>query len=92
MPAIGIVLMWAGYSVFYYGYNSLTGGNDSFLSLIWPGDYKPTARDSGSTAGGGAGGKGPLGPSKNPFSPRNVPCYVWGYLFTGRKCPGVLGG
>lgn len=50
MPALGIALAWLGYSVFYYGYNLITGGNDSFVSLIWPGRYTPTPRDSGSTS------------------------------------------
>lgn len=46
--AIGIVLLWGGYSLAYYGFNRITGGNDSFRSLIWPGDYTPTTRDDGS--------------------------------------------
>jgi hypothetical protein len=46
--AIGIALLWAGYCVGYYGWNRITGGNDSFRSLVWPGDYKPTTRDDGS--------------------------------------------
>jgi len=46
--AIGIVLLWGGYCVAYYGWNRITGGNDSFRSLVWPGDYKPTTRDDGS--------------------------------------------
>jgi hypothetical protein len=36
-----------GYSAAFYGYNRITGGNNSFKSLIWPGAYKPTADDSG---------------------------------------------
>lgn len=53
MGAIGIVLTWFGYSVFYYGLNVVTGGNDSFLSLVWPGRYTPTPRDQ---PGGGSSG------------------------------------
>lgn len=44
---IGIALALAGYALFYYGYNRITGGNDSFKSLVWPGAYSPTTRDSG---------------------------------------------
>ena len=46
--AIGIVLGWAGYAIFYYGLNRITGGNDTFHSLVWPGAYTPTTRDDGS--------------------------------------------
>lgn len=47
MAGIGIILAWFGYSVFYYGLNTVTGGNDGFVSLIWPGRYTPTPRDAG---------------------------------------------
>lgn len=43
-----MTLLWFGYAVGYYGYNRITGGNDSFISLIWPGRYTPTTRDDGS--------------------------------------------
>lgn len=46
--AIGILVLWGGYSVAYYGWNRITGGNDSFKSLVWPGAYTPTTRDNGS--------------------------------------------
>jgi hypothetical protein len=41
-----MVLVWLGYSAFYYGYNRITGGNDTFVSLIYPGRYSPTPRDT----------------------------------------------
>lgn len=44
---VGLALTWAGYCVAYYGWNRITGGNDTFVSLIWPGRYAPTNRDSG---------------------------------------------
>jgi hypothetical protein len=47
MAAVPIVLAWFGYSVLYYGLNTVTGGNESFMSLIWPGRYAPVPRDSG---------------------------------------------
>jgi hypothetical protein len=47
VPVVGFVLLWFGYAVAYYGYNQITKGNDSFISLIWPGRYSPTPRDSG---------------------------------------------
>lgn len=46
MAGIGIVLAWFGYSVFYHGLNTVTGGNESFMSLIWPGRYSPVPRDA----------------------------------------------
>lgn len=45
MAGVGVLLSWFGYSVFYHGLNTITGGNDSFVSLIWPGKYTPTPRD-----------------------------------------------
>lgn len=45
VATIGIVLLLGGYAAAYYGYNRITGGNDSFKSLVWPGAYKATARD-----------------------------------------------
>jgi hypothetical protein len=45
---IAFALLIGGYGVAYYGYNRITGGNDKFISLIWPGRYTPTARDDGS--------------------------------------------
>ena len=45
MGIFGIGALWLGYGVLYYGYNRITGGNDKFISLLWPGRYSPTARD-----------------------------------------------
>jgi hypothetical protein len=45
VAAIGIVFLWFGYGVAYYGFNRITGGNDSFRSLMWPGAYNATPRD-----------------------------------------------
>ena len=45
---IGIGLLAAGYAIGYYGWNRITGGNDTFKSLVWPGAYKPATRDDGS--------------------------------------------
>lgn len=42
---VAIAVLWLGYSVTYYGYNRITGGNDTFKSLVWPGAYSPTSRD-----------------------------------------------
>jgi hypothetical protein len=44
--AIGI--LWLSYAVGFYGWNRITGGNDTFLSLTVPGKWKYTVRDSGS--------------------------------------------
>mgnify|MGYP001549732563 FL=1 len=63
MAGIGIVLAWFGYAVSYYGLNTLTGGNESFMSLIWPGRYVPVNRDSpvntAATAPGASGSANP---------------------------------
>jgi hypothetical protein len=45
---IALGLLWVGYSVSYYGWNRITGGNNTFVSLVWPGRYSPVARDDGS--------------------------------------------
>lgn len=44
----GVAFLWLGYSLLYYGYNRITGGNDKFVDLIYPGRYHPVTRDSGS--------------------------------------------
>lgn len=49
MAVFGFVVLWLGYATAYYGYNRITGGNDTFVSLIWPGRYTPTARDGASS-------------------------------------------
>ena len=54
MAAVGIFLSWIGYSVFFYGLDTVTGGNDSFVSLAWPGRYTPTARDGANPSSNGA--------------------------------------
>lgn len=60
MLVIGIVVAWFGYSVFYYGLDTVKGGNDSFVSLIWPGKYSPQPRDSGGSGSSStSGGTGP---------------------------------
>jgi hypothetical protein len=46
LVTVGIALGWLGYTIFYFGLNRITGGNDSFHSVIWPGAYKPTPRDA----------------------------------------------
>lgn len=53
MVGIGIVLAWFGYAVLYYGINQITGGNESFASLVVPGRYAPVARDSAPAQTGG---------------------------------------
>lgn len=63
MGLFGIGALFLGYSAFYYGYNRITGGNDTFVSLVWPGKYKPTARDDGS---GGSPAANPI--TLNPKS------------------------
>jgi hypothetical protein len=42
----GIVLCWLGYSLVYYGYDRIRGGNDGLVSLMYPGRYKPTTPDA----------------------------------------------
>ncbi|HUO47988.1 MAG TPA: hypothetical protein VMU09_04060 [Acidimicrobiales bacterium] len=45
MVGLGIVAAWLGYCLAYHGFDRITGGNDGFVSLIWPGRYTVTARD-----------------------------------------------
>lgn len=86
MLAIGFGIAWLGYAVGYYGWNRITGGNDSFKSLFWPGDYKPTTRDGASSptapvkpvaaTGSAPGASSPtVGMGQNPSGP--------GYSATG---------
>ena len=66
---LGIVLTWFGYALSYYGWNRITGGNDTFVSLIWPGKYAPTPRDSDKVSGGAAApaaAAGSQSPAKAP--------------------------
>lgn len=63
----GIGFLWLGYSVLYYGYNRITGGNDKFLDLIYPGRYHAVTRDNGSggaSAGSSAGASTPKAAAK----------------------------
>lgn len=78
MAGVGIVLAWFGYTVLYYGLDIVTGGNDPFVDLIWPGRYVPTPKDGASSAnpsssGGSSSTPGPLQRAAqgkcNPFSP-----------------------
>jgi hypothetical protein len=50
-----MLLAWLGYSLAYYGFDQITSGNDSFVSLVWPGRYVVVARDPGSGSGGSSG-------------------------------------
>lgn len=45
---VGILMALGGYTLFFYGLNVITGGNDPFLSVFWPGRYKVTPRDGAS--------------------------------------------
>ena len=47
MITIGVLAALAGYTLAYYGFDVITGGNDSMWSLVWPGKYKVKARDDG---------------------------------------------
>lgn len=47
MIAVGILGVLVGYTLAYYGFDTITGGNDSLWSLFWPGRYKVTKRDTG---------------------------------------------
>ena len=45
--ALGIICLWGGYTVAYYGWNRITGGNNTLKQLAWPGAYAPVTRDNG---------------------------------------------
>lgn len=66
MLAIGFGVFWIGYSVGYYGWNRITGGNDTFKSLVWPGAYKPTARDGGTAPAASSPAPSVAGQGTNP--------------------------
>lgn len=55
MLGIGIVVAQLGYWIAYYGFDLLTGGNDSFLDLGVPGRWKGAAPKD--TPGGAPGDK-----------------------------------
>jgi hypothetical protein len=63
---LGIALVWLGYSIGYYGWNRITGGNDTFTSLVYPGRYSPTTRDSGAGGPAPAAAPGSQSPAKAP--------------------------
>jgi hypothetical protein len=56
VAGLGMLFAWLGYSLAYYGFDQITGGNDSIVSLTWPGKYQVVARDSGSGSGSGSSG------------------------------------
>lgn len=39
MPAVGLALLWLGYSVAYYGVTQIRGNNYGFLDLMLPGRW-----------------------------------------------------
>jgi hypothetical protein len=47
LAVIGFVAAWSGYTLGYYGYNRITGGNNTLKQLWWPGAYTAVSRDSG---------------------------------------------
>jgi hypothetical protein len=69
---LGIVLVWLGYSIGYYGYNRITGGNDKFVSLVYPGQYKATKLD-GAGATPQPSAAAPPAPKAPPPSAPSVP-------------------
>lgn len=44
---VGLLGLLAGYTLAFYGFDQITGGNDGLWSIFWPGQYKVVARDSG---------------------------------------------
>jgi len=70
---LGIILVWLGYSVGYYGYSRLKGGNNTFVQLVWPGRYQTAAPDQGNFAAGTTQ-YGPQGsPSNQALTPNPQP-------------------
>lgn len=53
MIGIGIVVAQLGYWIAYYGFDLLTGGNDSFLDLGVPGRWKGAAPKDGPASAAG---------------------------------------
>jgi hypothetical protein len=66
LAVIGFVAAWSGYTLGYYGYNRITGGNNTLKQLWWPGAYIAVSRDSG-----GSGAPAPAAATAAP--PPNQP-------------------
>jgi hypothetical protein len=47
MTLIGLGVVWFGYSLAYYGYSQVTGGNWGFWDLTIPGKYDPSVKKDG---------------------------------------------
>lgn len=78
MGAVAFALLWLGYSTAYYGYNRITGGNNTFKQLVWPGAYTPVARDDGSggstsSATTSSSAKAPTNTNTSPGAGQTVP-------------------
>jgi len=91
VAAVGIVLAWAGYSLFYYGLDQVKGGNNTIMELVWPGRYKVVAKDGGAVANpnGQYGGVGGREPTFNPKTGAANP--GTGYAPGGGVGPGGTG-
>ena len=46
--ALGLLLAISGYTLGYYGFQRITGGNNTILEPAWPGKYQVVAKDGGS--------------------------------------------
>jgi hypothetical protein len=45
---LGILLATGGYLLAYYGFQRITGGNNTLAQLGWPGKYQVVAKDGSS--------------------------------------------
>jgi hypothetical protein len=88
MAGLGIGIAWFGYSVFYYGFTQVNGGNWGFLDLIipsrWPG-AADIARDDGSHATNTTPAKNAAGSRQPQVTPGN------GVQSTSQQVSGVSG-
>lgn len=64
MGAIGVLVLWAGYALFYFGVDQIRGGNNGLLDLAIPGRYKHLPTDK--MLESGAGFNAPSGAGATP--------------------------
>lgn len=88
---IGMVVGWLGYSLGFYGWNRITGGNDTFKSLIWPGAYSYTPRDGQGTSTSSTGQGAPPKPPNSSSAPASAGLSGPGYSVGGGGTGGQPG-
>jgi hypothetical protein len=60
VPGVGIAVLWFGYSLVYYGYTQVTGGNWGYLDLVLPSRSANAVSNPPPHDGGGTGTPGAI--------------------------------